>query len=129
VFDWNRVGLDGKPRELHVAESLASIDFADFEPGLVPKVTLGDAQLKHQRLVHDALFEIDEYQTGAGVEIEFVPDTPQVIAAVKGGLLVNGHSVEVSLSPGEFCLIPACEKNVSLHAEGGSVFLRAAPTG
>ncbi len=32
VFDWNRVGLDGKPRELHVEESLASIDFDDFEP-------------------------------------------------------------------------------------------------
>ena len=32
VFDWNRLGLDGKPRELHVAESLASIDFTDFEP-------------------------------------------------------------------------------------------------
>ena len=26
------MGLDGKPRELHVAESMASIDFADFEP-------------------------------------------------------------------------------------------------
>ena len=35
VFDWNRLGLDGKPRELHVAQSLASIDFADFEPALV----------------------------------------------------------------------------------------------
>ena len=35
VFDWNRVGLDGKPRELHIAQSLASIDFNDFEPKLV----------------------------------------------------------------------------------------------
>ncbi|MGC3956455.1 MAG: class I mannose-6-phosphate isomerase [Verrucomicrobiota bacterium] len=35
VFDWNRVGLDGKPRELHVPQSLASIDFNDFEPALV----------------------------------------------------------------------------------------------
>jgi mannose-6-phosphate isomerase len=34
VFDWNRLGLDGKPRELHVKESLASIDFGDFEPGM-----------------------------------------------------------------------------------------------
>ncbi|MEI6818405.1 MAG: type I phosphomannose isomerase catalytic subunit [Verrucomicrobiota bacterium] len=34
VFDWNRLGLDGKPRELHVAESLASIDFNDFEPSM-----------------------------------------------------------------------------------------------
>ncbi|MCW1884710.1 class I mannose-6-phosphate isomerase [Luteolibacter flavescens] len=34
VFDWNRLGLDGQPRELHVAESLASIDFEDFAPGM-----------------------------------------------------------------------------------------------
>ena len=34
VFDWNRMGLDGQPRELHVEESLASIDFEDFEPGM-----------------------------------------------------------------------------------------------
>ncbi|NJM39182.1 MAG: mannose-6-phosphate isomerase [Akkermansiaceae bacterium] len=34
VFDWNRLGLDGKPRELHVAESLASIDFNDYEPSM-----------------------------------------------------------------------------------------------
>jgi mannose-6-phosphate isomerase len=34
VFDWNRVGLDGKPRELHIEPCLASIDFSDFEPSL-----------------------------------------------------------------------------------------------
>jgi mannose-6-phosphate isomerase len=34
VFDWKRQGLDGKPRELHVEASLASIDFGDFEPGM-----------------------------------------------------------------------------------------------
>ncbi|MCX6876685.1 MAG: class I mannose-6-phosphate isomerase [Verrucomicrobia bacterium] len=38
VFDWNRRGLDGKPRPLHVAESLASIDFSDHEPTMeVPR--------------------------------------------------------------------------------------------
>ncbi|MGB6222740.1 type I phosphomannose isomerase catalytic subunit [Haloferula sp.] len=34
VFDWNRVGLDGQPRELHIEQSLKSIDFDDFEPGM-----------------------------------------------------------------------------------------------
>ena len=37
VFDWNRLGLDGKPRELHIPQSLASIDFNDFEPSLLPR--------------------------------------------------------------------------------------------
>lgn len=36
VFDWNRLGLDGQPRELHVAASMESIDFADFEPQPTP---------------------------------------------------------------------------------------------
>jgi len=37
VFDWNRMGLDGKPRELHVEHSLLSIDFEDEEPALQPR--------------------------------------------------------------------------------------------
>lgn len=28
VFDWNRVGADGKPRQLHVSEALESTDFS-----------------------------------------------------------------------------------------------------
>jgi len=34
IFDWNRMGLDGKPRDLHLKESLASIDFDDTEPAM-----------------------------------------------------------------------------------------------
>ncbi len=36
VFDFNRPGLDGELRELHVPESLACIDFSDVEPALHP---------------------------------------------------------------------------------------------
>jgi len=32
VYDWGRVGLDGRPREMHLAQSLRSIDWNDFEP-------------------------------------------------------------------------------------------------
>ncbi len=32
VYDWGRVGLDGKPRQMHVDESLRSICWEDFEP-------------------------------------------------------------------------------------------------
>jgi len=34
VFDWNRTGLDGKRRKLHIEESLVSIQFEDWEPHL-----------------------------------------------------------------------------------------------
>ena len=32
VFDWNRTDASGNPRDLHVAQSLACIDFDDMEP-------------------------------------------------------------------------------------------------
>ncbi len=39
VFDWNRVGTDGKPRELHIRQAMESIDFRrgpvnPLEPGI-----------------------------------------------------------------------------------------------
>lgn len=35
VYDWGRVGLDGKPRALHVEESMQSIDFVARPPEIV----------------------------------------------------------------------------------------------
>jgi mannose-6-phosphate isomerase len=35
VYDWGRVGLDGKPRTMHVEESMQSIDFAAPPPAIV----------------------------------------------------------------------------------------------
>jgi mannose-6-phosphate isomerase len=32
VFDWNRVGLDGRPRQLHVEQALKSIDYGQVGP-------------------------------------------------------------------------------------------------
>src|SRR6185437_10577049 len=53
VFDWNRVGLDGKPRELHVEQSLASIDFNDFEPKLLETKLLAAGKIQKHSLVYD----------------------------------------------------------------------------
>lgn len=39
VFDWNRMGLDGTPRKLHISESLQSIDFGMPGPELIKAQT------------------------------------------------------------------------------------------
>jgi mannose-6-phosphate isomerase len=44
VYDWGRVGLDGKPREMHVEQSLRSIDFNDFTPDVL-RARSGDCEL------------------------------------------------------------------------------------
>jgi mannose-6-phosphate isomerase len=125
VFDWNRVGTDGKPRDLHVAESLASIDFKDFEPALVLEPFSGAGVLKHRTLVSDPLFKIEEFRAAAETDIEMGHRGPRVLAVVKGKLHLRGDSADISLSPGEFCLAPAVSVGTGLRAGAGSVFLMA----
>jgi mannose-6-phosphate isomerase len=57
VFDFNRLGLDGQPRDLHVEPSLASIDWDDAEPALV--VPDGET------LVHNEIFNVDRLTVDA----------------------------------------------------------------
>jgi mannose-6-phosphate isomerase len=123
VFDWNRVGLDKKPRELHVAESLASIDFEDFEPGLVGGSLIVRGGLPQRTLINDPLFEINEFRSHSASALAIESGKPHIMAVVKGRVHFDG--TQLSLTPGEFSLIPAGVSGVSLGTEKNSVFLMA----
>jgi mannose-6-phosphate isomerase len=124
VFDWNRKGLDGKPRELHIAESLASIDFDDFEPSLITGAFAGDASVKRCLLVQDPLFAVEATKMAAAAGLALKPRLMQIVACLSGNLCVEAGAVRAELSPGEFCLVPACLDAVLLHAMSATSLLR-----
>jgi mannose-6-phosphate isomerase len=127
VFDWNRLGLDGRPRELHVAESLESIDFEDYEPG----VTIGEASrtgpFAVRPLVEDALFDVDLVEATARDLMRLPSSGPHVIAVAEGRVMATGGGVMQALEAGQFCLMPASMGEGQLGAEAGAVFLIARP--
>lgn len=94
VFDWNRVGLDGKPRELHVQQSLQSIDYDDFEP-----------QVQHIEadgtLVKCDYFDVRLCEHAGAVGS---PGEGVTVAVVSGAITVGS----TALKAGDFALIPAC---------------------
>jgi mannose-6-phosphate isomerase len=124
VFDWNRVGLDGKPRELHVAQSLASIDFNDFEPALVQSKFSGDRSIKRRPLVNDPLFNVEAWRMNAGTNRLMEPEKLQIVAATAGRLEIQSGSVSVNLSAGQFCLVPACLQRTEVLAKSDAALLR-----
>lgn len=78
VFDWNRPGLDGKPRQLHVRESLASINFDDFEPSMdSPR---GDV------LAECPYFKTELNNLAAGERIAAPHDRFAILSVVRGQL-------------------------------------------
>ena len=125
VFDWNRVGLDGKPRELHVAQSLASIDFNDFEPKLVAPKFNQAPKFKYRHLVQDPLFNVQELVFETAGSFVLAGQLLRIIAVVKGAAtILDGESkFSVELRPGQFGLIPASLKGAEIRAEAGTTFL------
>jgi mannose-6-phosphate isomerase len=122
VFDWNRLVLDGKPRELHVAQSLASIDFHDFEPPLAGRGRVGAGANTKRSLVNDSLFSVDALTVERGESIRLSPPKPKIIGLVEGRAAVAGGGNDVELSRGQFCLVPAALQ-AELRVEPLSTFL------
>jgi mannose-6-phosphate isomerase len=126
VFDWNRPGLDGKPRTLHVKESLKSIDFNDFEPSLVQGASFAVDSTCVCKLVEDALFAVDALQLISGSDLELARGSAQIFGVLSGKVNVRSRVHSVSLDPGQFCLVPAvCD--VVLSSDILSTLLRAQP--
>ena len=117
VFDWNRVGLDGKPRELHIAQSLASIDFNDFEPKLVETKFSADGQIQKRSLVNDPLFDVDAWKLSSGAEGLLKSKKLQIVAVTAGAIEIKSDSTSVNLSAGQFCLIPASLEHTEVSAK------------
>lgn len=60
VFDWNRLGLDDKPRELHVEQSLSCINFEDFKPQMHSSKKAGELSVCENFEIHKRNFQLGE---------------------------------------------------------------------
>jgi mannose-6-phosphate isomerase len=128
VFDWNRVDASGKPRQLHVEESLKCIDFDDFEPTLTNGAfeTASDG-IRTRALARHALFAVDVLELAANAHHHETIAEPRVIAAVSGSVEIPHATQPVTLRAGQFALIPAALKDFHLHAQTAATVLVAAP--
>jgi len=100
VHDWGRVGLDGKPRKLHVEESLRCINFKDFEPQ--PKPTGKKAAV----LADCAEFRIRRIPLAKGAVLNFRAGEQPRIVSVAEGLLKSDDPSNPALERGANVLIP-----------------------
>jgi mannose-6-phosphate isomerase len=121
VFDWNRAGLDGKPRELHVAQSLACIDFDDFEPELAGRKFAAGGKIRS--LVKGPLFDIEQWRL-AQQSLPLKPLKLQIVALISGQVEIKTGPVKMKLSAGQFCLIPANLERVEIIAGAEAELLR-----
>lgn len=100
VYDWGRVGLDGRPRAMHVEQSMASLEAnTAAAPELIRSaarcVTLADC----------AEFRIVRHHLGAGEKLEFAAGEQARIVSVTDGELTGNSE---ALRKGDTVLVPYC---------------------
>jgi mannose-6-phosphate isomerase len=115
VFDWNRAGLDGKPRALHVAESLASIDFTDHEPAL--------AHMTGETLASCPEFHVERWQLDAPRADTSAAGV--IFTVLSGGVECGGERFQ----KGAFFILPAAATDRTLvpTASGAEILLTTIP--
>ena len=123
VFDWNRLDANRKPRELHLEQSLASIDFADYEPSLLPRDVSPAKTGTVRPLVKNELFEVNLRRWTANDELALPSGRMTIIGVVEGALQIEGAGELVDIAAGQFCLIPAQCEGIVARTEKPSSFL------
>lgn len=99
VYDWERVGLDGKPRQLHTQESLESTNFSDFEPATIQPTE------RDQLLVESDVFNLNKRVLAAGSTLKFEAGEPRILSVV-GGCLQTPYE-DMPITKGDNVLITA----------------------
>jgi len=102
LYDWGRVGLDGKPRQLHVEESLRSILWDAGPPDLVR------ASPTSGTIASCDEFSMRRVVMGKGDSLRFkAGEQPRILTAVAGGIALGGAASGARfLSQGDSALIP-----------------------
>jgi len=108
VYDWGRVGLDGKPRQLHVRESLVCIDFKDYEPKKQRPMVERKGVNGLWRLVECEYFHVHRLDIVNAWLDRTDDSTFHIISCISGALgLLTPDGKEERLNVGEFVLLPA----------------------
>ena len=104
VYDWDRVDDKGQPRALHVRESLASINFEDFEPAPTP------LPIRCADFVVETV-AVDGKTSGRCDGASF-----QILGGITGEITIQAGHFTGQLRPGEFALLPAALGDYQLVA-------------
>lgn len=113
LYDWGRVGHDGKPRDLHVARAIQVIDWDSGNHG---KIETREIKPGHTQLLRTPYFSLERI---AIHQPHVLPTngTWQILFVESGSIRIAD---KLDLAAGRTCLVPACMASCTLECPSGS---------
>jgi mannose-6-phosphate isomerase len=120
VYDWGRMGLDGQPRQLHIAESLRSIRWNEDEPAPVRAAPTSGV------IADCPDFCIRRVVLGSGERMHLAAgQQPRLLSVVSGHVLLQGAGAPDRPAASRSV---ACGENILLPFAGAFTFAADATT-
>lgn len=107
LFDWGRVDSSGKPRPVHVEESLACTDFTRGPVAAVEPVQLCDSSHPFEELVRCEHFVIRRHRFLDPIRIS-TDDRFRVLICLNGSAVVKSKYGNAQMPVATTVLLPAC---------------------
>jgi len=106
LHDWGRVGADGQPREIHVEESLACIDFERGPVNPVVPVELASGNHQFDELVRCDYFVIRRHCSDTDFEVKLAGRF-RIVMVLDGQAELRTESGALTVTKGQTVLLPA----------------------
>ena len=114
VSDWGRLdSTTGKPRELHIQESLISLDFSKIQKPNISKVDT----LANYEIVNSPYFITNSQNINNKNDFSTNKESFAIVSVTSGSVNLLGNGVALSLNLGDSCLIPA---NINYSVENNT---------
>jgi mannose-6-phosphate isomerase len=115
IYDWDRVGADGKPRPLHIQEALKVINWDLGDRAKAQAVRLAGPGANEQWLVVESpYFRLERVKLEHNQMVEGLGETFHVLFVSEGEVRIQWDGGSELLVPGTSCLVPAALSNVEL---------------
>jgi len=101
VYDWDRVGSDGKQRELHIEKAIDVIN-VETKPSIVH--TIGE---ENKKIVDNEFFKVEKIVVDKEYRDKSNKETFYAINILEGNGKIEADNKEYDLSKGDSILIPA----------------------
>ena len=124
VYDWNRMGGDGKPRKLHIDDALQVINYDQVGLSLPkPKLVEESEYWTREELCYNRCFTVErvKMQPGASMPGKCDGETLEIWGVINGRANVAGNPLDAV----NFVLLPAGLGAFSVEAPEDVVLLRA----
>ncbi|HEY1656405.1 MAG TPA: type I phosphomannose isomerase catalytic subunit [Candidatus Tumulicola sp.] len=107
MFDWNRMGADGKPRELHVRKAADVLDYRAGSAGPLFQVSYNFEGLERLALIADRRFVVERIVAGSDPASIATNGRPLIVMALDRAMEVTCGDTAVTLAPYQTALVPA----------------------